>query len=152
MNRNQKKFNEVLNLLIEKFGERIEYSEEEETKYLSLKDSNFWMSTEFGEFVVGYGLNHTHFSDEYENLDDGLIQVFDLLTNEIKTTNYIKGKTIFKTTVEIKYPNSELVNIGTTSIIFYPYWKKTKSEISIREKLIDKKEIQEEANKILDWN
>ena len=150
MNLNQKKFDEILNLLIEKFGDKLKFSEEENSKYLNIKNSNFWMSTDFGEFVVGYGLNHTHFSEEYDNLDEGIIQVFDLLTNRIKTTNYKKGDCIFKTTVDIEYPNWKTVNIGTSSILFYPFWKKTKVETSFTEKLIEKSKIEKEANQILD--
>lgn len=149
MNRNQKKFDEILDLLIKKFGDQLEYSEEEDSKYLNIKDSNFWMSTEFGEFVVGYGFNHTHFSDEYNNLEEGMLQVFDLLTNRIVTTNYIKGKSIYKTSVDIEYPNSKMVNIGSSSFIFYPFWKKTKIEKLVTEKLIEKNKIEKEANIIL---
>lgn len=149
MNRNQKKFDEILDLLIKKFGNQLEYSEEEDSKYLNIKDSNFWMSTEFGEFVVGYGFNHTHFSDEYNNLEEGMLQVFDLLTNRIVTTNYIKGKSIYKTSVDIEYPNSKIVNIGSSSFIFYPFWKKTKIEKLVTEKLIEKNKIEKEANIIL---
>ena len=104
MNRNQKKFEEIKDFLIEKLGDKIEYSKDEDgTEYLNIKNSNFWISNTFGELVVGYGFNHTHFSEEYNNLDDGIFQVFDLLTNRIKTTNYIKGNTIFKTSIEIEY-------------------------------------------------
>ncbi|GEM_PF-2468824 len=58
---------------------------------------------------------------------------------------------IFKTTVDIEYPNSKTVNIGTSSIIFYPFWKKTKTETEtfITEKLIEKSKIEKEANQIL---
>jgi hypothetical protein len=107
------------------------------------------MSTEFEELVVGIGLNHTHFSEKYGNLYEGIIQAFDLLTNKIKTTNFIKGKTIFKTIVEIEYPNSEIVNIGKTGILLFPFWKKTKIETTITEPIIRKKEIENEVNVII---
>lgn len=151
MNRNQKKFEEIKNLLIEKLESKVEYSKDEDgTEYLNIKKSNFWISTTFGELVVGYGLNHTHFSEEFENLDNGIFQAFDLLTNKIKTTNYIKGNTIFKTTVEIEYPNSKLVNIGTSSLILFPFWKKTKIDIKYDEKILEKKEIETQVNSILE--
>ena len=153
MNRNERKFQKIKNLLIEKFGKDIEYSKDEEgTEYLNIKNSNLWISNTFQELVVGFGFNHTHFSEEYENLNEGIIQVFDLLTNRIKTTDYIKGKTIFKTTVEIEFPNSELTNIGESSVLFYPFWKKTKIETEYFEKLIDKTEIEKDANIILNNN
>ena len=151
MNRNQKKFEEIKDFLIEKLGEKIEYSKDEDgTEYLNIKNSNFWISNTFGELVVGYGFNHKHFSEEYNNLDDGIFQVFDLLTNRIKTTNYIKGNTIFKTSIEIEYSNFNSVNIGTSSIIFYPFWKKTQIETNYDEKILDKKEIENRVNTILE--
>jgi hypothetical protein len=116
------KFNEIQNLLKLKLGDRVICSEEHGTKYLQIKDSEFWMSTEFEELVVGIGLINTHFGENYGNLyDDGIIQAFELLTNKIKTTNFIKGKTIFKTIIEIEYPNSKTVNIGDTSILMSPF-------------------------------
>lgn len=133
MNRNQRKFEEIKNLLIEKLGNDLEYSKDEDgTEFLNIKNSNFWISNTSGELVVGYGLNHTHFSEEYNNLDNGIFQAFDLLTNRIKTTNYIKGNTIFKTTVEIEYPNSKSINIGTSSLMFFPFWKKNTNRNQIR--------------------
>ena len=146
----KRKFQKIKNLLIEKFGKDIEYSQDENgTEYLNIKNSNLWVSNTFQELVVGFGFNHTHFSEEYENLNEGIIQVFELLTNRIKTTDYIKGKTIFKTTVEIEFPHSELKNIGESSVLLYPFWKKTKIETEYFEKLMDKTEIEKEANIIL---
>lgn len=151
MNRNQKKFEEIKNVLIEKLGDIAEYSKDEDgIEYLTIKKSDFWISTTFGELVVGYGLHHTHFSEELKNLDNGIFQAFDLLTNRIKTTNYLKGNTIFKTTVEIEYPNSKLVNIGTSSLILFPFWKKTKIDIKYDEKILEKSEIENEVNSILE--
>ncbi len=151
MNRNQKKFKEIKQLLIEKLGDNIEYSKDEDgTEYLAVKDSEFWISTTFGELVVGYGLHHTHFSEELGNLDDGIVQAFHLLTNRVRTTNYLKGKAVFKTVVEIEYPDAMLVNIGSSGLVLFPFWKKTKSEIKYDEKILEKKEIEDQVNSILE--
>ncbi|KQR93519.1 hypothetical protein ASG01_10115 [Chryseobacterium sp. Leaf180] len=151
MSRNQKKFHEIKDFLIEKLGEKIKYSrDEDETEYLEIKNSNFWISNTFGELVVGYGFNHTHFSEEFNNLNDGIFQVFALLTNRIKTTNYIKGNKIFKTSVEIEYSISNSVIIGTSSIILYPFWKKTQIEINYAERILDLKEIEYKVNTVLE--
>ncbi|WP_295230590.1 hypothetical protein [uncultured Chryseobacterium sp.] len=151
MNRNQKKFEEIKQLLIEKLGDQAEYSKDEDgAEYVAVKNSDFWVSTTFGELVVGYGLHHTHFSQEFENLDDGLVQAFDLLTNRIKTTQYIKGNTVFKTTVEIEYPDATLVNIGSSGLVLFPFWKKTKLEVKYDEKILEKKEIEDQVNLILE--
>ena len=149
MQRHQRKFNEIKNLLKEKLGEKIDVISENGNEIIEIKNSNFWLMVDKTEFTVGFGLNHTHFSDEYENLDDGIFQALDLLTNRIKTTNFIKGNIIFKTIVEIDYENSEPVNIGSSSLLLYAFWKKTKIETIFSEKIIDKKEIEKEANLIL---
>ena len=152
MQRHQRKFNEIKNLLKKKLGEKIDVISENGNEIIEIKNSNFWLMVDKTEFTVGFGLNHTHFSDEYGNLDDGIFQTLDLLTNRIKTTNFIKGNTIFKTTVEIEYENSKPVNIGTTNLLIYPFWKKTKIETIVSEKIIKKKEIEKEANLILNEN
>ncbi|MBA5246307.1 hypothetical protein H1R16_11565 [Marnyiella aurantia] len=151
MNRNQKKFKEIKDFLIEKLGDKIDYSKEEDgNEYLNIKNSSFWISNTLGELVVGYGFIHKHFSEEYNNLDEGIFQTFDLLTNRIKTTNYIKGNTIFKTSIEIEHSNSNSVNFGTSSVIFYPFWKKTQIETSYDEKILDKNESENRVNIILE--
>ncbi|WP_312323477.1 hypothetical protein [Soonwooa sp.] len=152
MQRHQRKFNEIKNLLKEKLGEKIDVISENGNEIIEIKNSNFWLMVDKTEFTVGFGLNHTHFSDEYGNLDDGIFQNLDLLTNRIKTTNFIKGNTIFKTTVEIEYDNSKPLNIGTTNLLIYPFWKKTKIETIVSEEIIKKKEIEKEANLILNEN
>ncbi|WP_294291846.1 hypothetical protein [uncultured Chryseobacterium sp.] len=151
MNRNQKKFEEIKKVLIEKLGDRAEYSKDEDgTEYLAVKDSDFWISITFGELVVGYGSHHTHFSKEFGNLEDGIVQAFDLLTNRIRTANYLKGNTVFKTTVEIEYPDATLVDIGSSGLIFFPFWKKTKLEVMYDEKILEKKEIEDQVNAVLE--
>ncbi|HCN11371.1 MAG TPA: hypothetical protein DIS75_03380 [Chryseobacterium sp.] len=152
MQRHQRKFNEIKNLLKEKLGEKIDVISKNGNEIIEIKNSNLWLMVDKTEFTVGFGLNHTHFSDKYGNLDDGIFQTLDLLTNRIKTTNFIKGNTIFKTTVEIEYENSKPVNIGTTNLLIYPFWKKTKIETIVSEKIIKKKEIEKEANLILNEN
>ncbi|NML58843.1 type I phosphoribosyltransferase [Chryseobacterium cheonjiense] len=150
MKQNQEKFDEIKNLLLDKIGYRVDYAREKDgTEYLNIRETNFWISATFEEFVVGYGLNHTHFSEEQKNLDEGVLLAIDLLTNRIKTTNYIKGNTLFKTTVEIEYPDSTLVNIGSTNIILFPFWKKTKIETIYDEKILEKKDIENEVHSIL---
>ena len=152
MQRHQRKFNEIKNLLKEKLAEKIDVISENGNEIIEIKNSNFWLMVDKTEFTVGFGLNHTHFSDEYGNLDDGIFQTLDLLTNRIKTTNFIKGNTIFKTTVEIEYDNSKPLNIGTTNLLIYPFWKRTKIETIVSEEIIKKKEREKEANLILNEN
>lgn len=151
MNRNQKKFEEIKKILIEKLGDRAEYLKDEDgTESLALKNSEFWISITFGELIVGYGSHHTHFSEEFGNLDDGIVQAFDLLTNRVKTTNCLKGNTVFKTIVEIEYPDATLVNIGSSGLVLFPFWKKTKLKVKYDEKILKKKEIEDQMNLVLE--
>ncbi len=151
MNRNQKKFEEIKKVLIDRLGDEVEYSKDEDgTESLALKNSEFWISTTFGELVVGYGVHHTHFSEAFGNLDDGIVQAFYLLTNRVRTTNYLKGNTVFKTVVEIEYPDATLVDIGSSGLILFPFWKKTKLKVKYDEKILEKKEIEDQANAILE--
>lgn len=149
MERHQRIFNQITELLQKKLGELIKTYKENGSQYLELTDSPFWLMIDKSEFTVGYGLNHTHFSESDDNLEDGIAQAFDLLTNTIITKEYIKGKTVFKVTTEIEFPNSQVVNIGTTAILIYPFWKKTEIKTSVSEKIIEKKEIEEDVNLIL---
>jgi|SRR6218665_673981 len=149
MKRNETKFNEIQKLLKSKLGDRIICSEENGTKYLQIKDTEFWMSTEFDEFIVGVGLNHTHFNEKEETLHDGIIQVFDMLTNKVKTTRFIKGTTVFKTITEIEYPNSKSVIIGQTGLLIFPFWKKTTIETTVSNPIMAREEIKDEVNTII---
>ncbi|GEN76027.1 hypothetical protein [Chryseobacterium hagamense] len=151
MNLNQKKFEDIKKVLIDRLGDEVEYSKDEDgTESLALKNSEFWISTTFGELVVGYGVHHTHFSEAFGNLDDGIVQAFDLLTNRVRTTNYLKGNTVFKTVVEIEYPDATLVDIGNSGLVLFPFWKKTKLKVKYDEKILEKKEIVDQVNAILE--
>jgi len=144
-----KKFNEIKHLLQLKLGERVRCFYEDGTEFLELENSDFWLSVDKNEFTVGIGLNHTHFSEDYDNLERGIIQTFDLLTNKVKITKFIKGDTIFKMVTEIEYLNNEIMNIGETGILFFPFWKKTRVETYYLKKEIEKIEIEDEVNKII---
>lgn len=132
-----------------KFKERILISYLDESEILDIQDTNFWLMVDDTDLTVGYGLIHQHFSDYQRNLKDGLQQAFDLLTNPIKTTQFKKGNTIYKIQVEIQYPDEEPVLFGTTTTLFHPFWKESKTEINISDKIIDKKDIETEMTKIL---
>ena len=145
----EKKFNEIKDLLTTKLVEKVIVFKEHGTEFLKIENTEFWLSIDEKEFTVGYGFNHTHFSDDYGNLYEGIIQAFDLITNKVKTTKFIKGNTIFKTIVEIEFPNSELVNIGETGLLIFPFWKKTKIETYFSDLIINKSEIENEVNKLI---
>ncbi|MFZ4928009.1 hypothetical protein [Chryseobacterium sp. Mn2064] len=145
----QKKFNEIKELLISKLGEKIVIDEENGTTFLQIEDSEYWLSVDHSEFTVGFGLNHKHFSEEYDNLKKGIEEAFKLLTHEIRVTKYIKGKTLYKAVTEIKISDSIIENLGVTGILFYPFWKKNQTETSYFEAIIKKEDIESEIEKIV---
>ncbi len=57
---------------------------------------------------------------------------------------------VFKTVVEIEYPDATLADIGSSGLIFFPFWKKTKLEVKYDEKILEKKEIENQVNAILE--
>ncbi|MGH1516479.1 hypothetical protein [Chryseobacterium sp. JK1] len=145
----QKKFNEIKELLISKLGEKIVIDEEHGTTILQIKDSEYWLSVDHSEFTVGFGFNHTHFSEEYDNLKKGIEEAFKLLTHEIRVTKYIKGNTIYKAVTEIKISDSTTESLGVVGILFYPFWKKKQTETSYFEAIIRKEDIESEIEKIV---
>ncbi|CDN76108.1 hypothetical protein [Elizabethkingia anophelis] len=75
-----KKFNLIKDLLISKLGERLKFSKEFDDETLEIEDSEFWLTANKTELIVGYGINHSHYSEDYDNLDSGIEEVFNLLT------------------------------------------------------------------------
>lgn len=144
-----KKFNEIQHLLQSKLGAKVKVEEENGTTFLSIKDSNFWLSVDHSEFTVGFGLNHAHFSEEYRNLQNGIRQAFDLLTSEVRVTQYIKGKTVYKAITEINISDSDIENLGITGVLIYPFWKKTRIETSYFERIINRDDLIPEIDLIL---
>lgn len=57
---------------------------------------------------------------------------------------------LFKIIVEIEYPDATLINIESSGLILFPFWKKTKIEIKYDEKILEKKEIEDQVNSILE--
>ena len=125
MTRTLKKFHEVKDLLQKYLGDRVIIETEHGNTFITINDSHFWMSNDFGEFIVGFGANHTHFGKEMNNVDDGVQQVYDLLTNTIVQTNYIKGNFVYKTKVEILFSDKKPKVLGKSYLLMYPFWKKT---------------------------
>ena len=76
------------------------------------------------------------------------MRVFDLLTNQIKTTLHIKGDYIYKEITEIIYSNGKTLNIGKSRILFYPFWKKKKIITKYTDVIIEKNKIELEFDKI----
>lgn len=149
MKLNRQKFNEIKNLLTNKLGDNVVVEEEFGAEFLKIRNTEFWLSVDENEFTVGYGINHSHFSEDYGNLYEGIIQAFNLLTNKIKKTKFIKGNSVYKEIIEIEFPDSKFENIGETSFLFYPFWKKTKIKVCYNDLVINKADIESQVKIII---
>ncbi|MCL1674794.1 hypothetical protein [Elizabethkingia meningoseptica] len=143
MKLHQKKFHGIKDLLISKLGERVVISKEHGNETLELENSDFWMTATETELIIGYGINHTHYSEDFDNLESGIKQAFDLLTHRIRTTKQIKGNYIIKVSTDIEFSKWRFENIGISRSLFYPFWKKTVTEQSFNEKIIEGSEIKD---------
>ncbi|CAH0247593.1 hypothetical protein [Chryseobacterium sp. Bi04] len=152
MKLHEKKFNEILELLRSKLASKISVSEEHGTTFLSIENSNYWLSVDANELTVGFSLDHQHFSEEYGDLKKGIEQAFKLLTCEIRITEYKKGETAFKVITDVKNSDSSIENVGVTGVLVYSFWKKTKIEITYFERILNPEEIASEMNQILNFN
>ncbi|MHA7610494.1 hypothetical protein ACV0BM_016735 [Elizabethkingia meningoseptica] len=121
MKLNQKKFHGIKDLLISKLGERVVISKEHGNETLELENSDFWMTVTETELIIGYGINHTHYSEDFDNLESGIKQAFDLLTHRIRTTKQIKGNYIIKVSTDIEFSKWRFENIGISRSLFYPF-------------------------------
>ncbi|MET3732696.1 hypothetical protein [Moheibacter stercoris] len=149
MQRHKGIFNEFKKLLKDNFAEKLIAKIEDEDEFLEIQGSPFWLMKDTNELIVGYGVNHTHFSDDFNKLDNGINLIADLLTNRIKTTNYIKGNYVYKSIVEIEFPDSTTKILGKSTILIHPFWRKKKIETTIEESLIEKHKIQNQLNLIM---
>ncbi|KFC33549.1 hypothetical protein [Elizabethkingia anophelis] len=149
MELHQKKFNLIKDLLISKLGERVKFSKEFDDETLEIEDSEFWLTANKTELIVGYGINHSHYSEDYDNLDSGIEEVFNLLTCKIRTTREIRGSYMTKITVDKKLPDGIYRSLGSSRPLFYPFWKKPTTEVTFIEKIINREEIEEEMFNII---
>lgn len=144
-----KKFNLIKDLLISKLGERLKFSKEFDDETLEIEDSEFWLTANKTELIVGYGINHSHYSEDYDNLDSGIEEVFNLLTYKIRTTREIRGSYMTKITVDKELPDGAYRSLGSSRPLFYPFWKKPTTEVTFIEKIINREEIEEEMFNII---
>ena len=68
------KFNEIKSLLKSRLGENVISYEESGNQFIEISKTKFWLTIDEKEFTVGYGLCHTHFSEQYGNLHEGIFK------------------------------------------------------------------------------
>ena len=142
MKLHQKVFEKIKTILSKQFGEEIH--EYEGGNAISIGDTDVWISCSSIELTVGYGINHRHYVNERELILEAIDELFGLITRRKRVTEFFKGKTLFKAKTEIEISNGKFLNLGTTMVLFYPYWKKTEKKVRLEEKFLNPAEIEKD--------
>jgi len=146
MKKHQIIFEKIKVLLKKHFGEELK--EYEEGTNLTIGDSGVWISSDDKELTIGYGMTHTHYDPEYDDIELGIDRFFNLLTRRKRITEYLKGDFSYKNKTEIELDNSEFDNMGISMTWLFPYWKRTKERVSFENNLIDRSLIEDEIKEI----
>jgi len=149
MKKHQLIFDKIKKLLSEQFGADID--EYEEGTYLSISDSEIWISVDDSELTVGYGMNHRHYHSEYDDINEAVNEFFNLLTRKKRITEFYKGKNSYKIKTEIENDNNEFKELSTSFTWLFPYWKKTRTKTEIEPSLIDYAKIKNEILEIKNY-
>ena len=146
MKKHQVIFEKIKELLKKHFGEEIK--EYEEGTILTIGYSGVLISSNDRELTIGYGMTHTNYDPDYDDIGLAIDRFFNLLTKRKRITEYLKGNFSYKNKTEIELDNSEYDNMGISMTWLFPYWKRTKEKISFRENLIDRSIIEDGINQI----
>ena len=156
-------FNEIKGFLDKHFLENYNESEEYEECYhinvysQNAEDSSVWFEfdIENSELIVGYGISHIHYGEQYgKEIKEGINRLLDFFSVKMRRTDYFKGETIFKNIYEIKKENGEYEYFGTSSMfLIYPFWKKsfwgeTTKKVTEQSELIINEKTKAELEKI----
>ncbi len=141
----KKHLGDKLNVDIEKYGDGYEET------HLTITDTDLWFSCDDREITIGSGLNHRHYDSEFDNINDIIEDLFDLLTQRKRITEYYKGKTCYKKKTEIEIEKSKYKELSTSLTFLFPFWKPTKEKVSYEDKLIDENDIIAEIEEIKNY-
>ncbi|MTI29321.1 hypothetical protein [Xanthovirga aplysinae] len=156
MKKHQVIFEKVKILLEKVLGEKLnihveEYDDGYKETHLTINDTAIWISCDDKELTVGYGLTHTHYDPQYDNIQMGIDRFFNLITKRKRITNFYKGNFSYKNKTEIVIDDSTYEDIGIAMTWLFPYWKKTKKEVIYEESLIDQSKIEVEIKEIKNY-
>lgn len=149
MKKHQIIFEKIKYLLKERFGSDLK--EYEEGMHLTINDSGIWISSDDRELTVGYGLAHTHYDPEYDDTQVAIERFFNLLTRRKRITKFFKGNFSYKIKTELVLSDSEYEDLGTAMTWLFPFWKRTKKEVSFEDSLIDFSKIEMEIEEIKNY-
>ena len=141
--KHRKIFDQLETIFNQAFKQRFRKTVDNDDIYIEIIDSDFYIRCNDVELTIGYGTIHRHFNEDYQNLNNAIDKIFQLITNRIKVQNFSKGNKIYKKTVEIEFPDKHIEDFGSMITMFYPFWKVTKIETEYYDKLINSVEIKD---------
>ncbi len=115
---------------------------------INIGDSGIWMLCDVREITIGFGMNHQHYNEDYQGIHEAMEHFFDLIGRRKRVTEYFKGNSCFRCETEVELGEGEYYSIGTTELLFYPYWKKTEKKVYFENALIDYSIIKDEVEEI----
>ena len=145
-------FDKIHKLVEKYFGEKLDIQIDESENYreihLSIKDSEIWISCDDRELTIGSGFNHSHYNVEYDDINMGINELFNLLTKRKKHTKYFKGNSCYKVKTEIETKDSNFSLLSTSSTWNFAFWKPTTVKVIYDEKQIEEAVIKTEMDEI----
>ena len=149
-------FNKTIKLLEKQLGDKLtvdveKYDDGYKETHLTITNTDIWISCDDRELTIGSGLNHRHFNPEYDNMNEIVDDLFNLLTQKKRITEYYKGNTCYKKKTEIEVSESKYKELSTSLTWLFPFWKSTKEKIFYEERLINEEDILTEINNIKNY-
>jgi hypothetical protein len=145
-------FDKIHKLFEKHFGKKLDIQIDESENYkethLSIKDSEIWISCDDRELTIGSGFNHRHYNVEYDDINMGINELFNLLTQRKRNTKYFKGNSCYKVKTEIETQDLNFNLLSTSSTWAFAFWKPTIEKVMYDEKQIEEIEIRTEMNEI----
>ncbi len=146
-------FLKISNFLKQHLGDRIEtntnkYKDGYEELSLKIKDSDIWITCDDYEIILGNNYHHLHINEDYGDIREGIEILLNTFTKKKKVTEFYKGKFCYKTEIEIEKSENKYRSFSSSSVLFYPFWRKTKTKIYFEKALVDIEAVKQEIEEI----
>ena len=140
-------FDDIKALLQEHLNDDLR--QHNDRRYLSISDSDIWFTADAFEFTVGFDFMHKHYDLRYDDWNEVVEHLCNLITKRKRITNYYKGGYLYKMMVEIELDSLRYQRLGTAVQILYPFWRRTRLETIFVDKLIDSAEFEKGMQSIM---
>lgn len=146
-------FNKIKTLLKLQLGDRLIVDLENHDDgyseiHLSIADTGIWISCDNSEIILGSGLIHEHYNSEFYDMNSFIENVFNLLTQRRRLTEYYKGDTLYKMKMEVEAANGQFKELGIAKNWLYAFWKPTIEKVFYEDRLLNAVDIRGEIDEI----